>query len=151
MDFLSSLDEQTLRLQVYSMEKVSKRWNSLEAILGVSLKIGIRLGTIMDWVWGIYVQSNFNQNLLFLIEHHLYIICRFKTIFTKVNQGIILSEQFCDKLIITRSRIFTSSRVHRDSSRKFQSIKSVRILTISIIINFSLVMVRCGFSSFYGT
>ena len=129
--------------------------------MGVSLKIGIRLGTIMDWVWGIYVQSNFNQNLLFLIEHHLYIICRFKTIFTKVNQGIILSEQFCDKLIITRSRIFTSSRVHRDSSRKFQSIKSVRIQIINFSLvtsfekrslkKFSLVTIRCGFSYFYGT
>ena len=82
---------------------------------------------------------------------HTHIICSFKTIFIKVNKATIFSEQFCDKFITTRSRVLTSSRVHWDTSRKFQSIKSVRIQTISIIINFSLVMVRCGFSSFYGT
>ena len=83
---------------------------------------------------------------------HTHIICSFKIIFIKVNKATILSEQFCDKFIITRSRVLTS-RVHWDKRKKFQSIKikCVRIQTISIIINFSLVMIRCGFSSFYGT
>ena len=84
---------------------------------------------------------------------HTHIICSFKRIFIKVNKATILSEQFCDKFIITRSRVLTS-RVHWGTrKKKFQSIKikCVRIQTISIIINFSLVMIRCGFSSFYGT